>query len=157
MSTTASPLTMSQFVSEVRAYIRDFPELNRLISGEESSDRMIEYCVWLAIDEWNTTPPLSGSNISNFPSRVILLQLTMCHLLSSVGVLKSRNRFSYNDSGFSVQTDAQDDRYIRWIGLLRSQVNQRVTQLKVALNVAGGYGAGLSSDYGWINGWYGVV
>ena len=29
-----------RFVSEVRMYLRDFPELNRLIDGEETSDRM---------------------------------------------------------------------------------------------------------------------
>ena len=148
---------MSQFVSEVRAYLRDFPELNRLISGEESSDRMIEYCVCLGLDEYNTTPPLSSSTISDFPSRMILLHLTLCHLLTSVGILKSRNRFAYNDSGFSVETDSQDTRYTQWISLLRSQVNPMIIRLKVALNIAGGYDAGLGSDYGWINGWYGIT
>ena len=51
---------------------------------------MLEYCACLAIDEWNTTPPLSNVGISSFPSRFILLQLTLCHLLTSVGILKSR-------------------------------------------------------------------
>tara|TARA_Y100001973_G_scaffold106120_1_gene182163 strand:- start:8635 stop:8859 length:225 start_codon:yes stop_codon:yes gene_type:complete len=74
-----------------------------------------------------------------------------------VGILKSRNRFVYSDSGFSVETDKQDDRYTRWIGVLRTQTNPMVMRLKVALNIADGYGAGLSSDYGWINGWYGIT
>ena len=66
---TPQPLTYNNFVPEVRAYIRDFPELNRLISGEETSNRMIEYCARLAIDEYNTTPPLTSLAIGAFPSR----------------------------------------------------------------------------------------
>ncbi len=157
MSTSISPLTAEQFNSEVRAYVRDFPELNRLISGEESSDRMIEYCVFLALDEWNTTPPLSTHSISGFPSRGILLRLTLCHLLTSVGILKSRNKFSYTDGGFSAQTEDQDTSYTRWIQLLRSQLNPQILRLKVALNINEGWGAGMGSEYGWINGWYGLT
>jgi hypothetical protein len=155
MALTPPLTTNAAFVQEVRDYIRDFPELNRLISGEESSSRMIEYCVWLAVDEWNTTPPLSSQQVANFPSRTILLVLTIIYILQSVGVLKSRNRFTYNDGGFSVVTEEQDDRYQRWISLFRSQINPKITRLKVALNIEGGWNAGVGSEYGWINGWYG--
>jgi hypothetical protein len=152
-----SVLSYGNFVPEVRAYIRDFPELNRLISGEETSNRLIEYCVHLAIDEYNTTPPLTGSHsIANFPSRVILLHLTIIHILTSVGILHSRNRFSYNDGGFSVETEQQESLYQRWIQLLRSQTAPRLQALKVAKNIEGGWGAGLGSEYGWIHGWYGL-
>jgi len=151
------PLTTDSFVLEVRAYIRDFPELNRLIEGEETSNRMISYCIFLALDEYNTTPPLLGSrSIANFPSRTILLQLTLIHILTSVGILHSRNRFSYNDGGFSVETEQQETLYQRWIQLMRSQVVPRIQQLKVANNISGGWGAGVGSEYGWIHGWYGA-
>tara|TARA_Y100001938_G_C7915322_1_gene341671 strand:- start:197 stop:667 length:471 start_codon:yes stop_codon:yes gene_type:complete len=156
MGVSTSP-TMSQFISEIRGYVRDFPELNRLISGEESSDRMVEYCTCLAIDEWNTTPPLSNVGISDFPSRFILLQLTLCHLLTSVGILKSRNRFAYSDGGFSVETEGQDDRYVRWIQLIRSQLEPKILRLKIAKNISEGYGASVGSEYGWIHGWYGLT
>jgi hypothetical protein len=152
-----APLSLEQFTSEVRAFIRDFPELNRLISGEESSDRMIKYCASLALDEFNTTPPLSSYTLANFPSRSILMQLSMCHLLTSVGILKSRNRFTYQDSGFSVESEAQDDRYVRWITLIRTQVGPSVIRLKIALNISEGYGASLGSEYGWVHSWYGIA
>lgn len=150
-------LSMEQFISEVRGYLRDFAELNQLIAGEETSDRMIQYCVCMAIDEFNTSPPLSAFTVGNFPSRNILVNLTVCHILTSVGILKSRNRLSYSDSGFSVDTETQDDRYARWITLLRTQLNSQIMRLKVALNIQGGYGASLGSEYGWINGWYGIT
>lgn len=152
---TAPPLELKQFVNEVRAYIRDFPELNRLIAGHETSDRMMEYCVWLALDEWNTTPPLSSHSVEGFPSRTILLNLTIIHVLTSVGLLKSRNRMPYSDGGFSVDTETQDDSYPKWIQLIRAQINPRITQLKVALNIAGGWGTSVRSEYAWIHGWYG--
>ena len=147
--------TREGFIQEVRNYLRDFSELNRLITGEESSSRMIGYAVDLALDEFNTTPPLMAYNISDFPSRVVLLHLTLIHLLTSVGILHSRNRLSYNDGGFSVDTETQDDRYQRWIQLLRSQVDPMLTRIKVALNIEGGWGAGVQSEYAWVHGWYG--
>lgn len=151
----APALAYESFIQEVRYYMRDWKELNRLIAGFESSDRMVGYCVWLALDEFNTTPPLTESTVADFPSRVILLQLTIIHLLTSVGLLKSRNRFNYNDGGFSVQTEVQDELYQRWIGMFRGQVNTQVQRLKVALNIAGAWGGGVGSEYSWIHGWYG--
>lgn len=148
-------LTLDSFAQEVREYIRDWKELNRLISGFETSDRLLKYCVGLAIDEWNTTPPLDSRTIDQFPSRTILLQLTLYWLLQSVAILHSRNRFQYNDGGFSVQTDIQDELYQRWMGMLQSQSQPKMQNLKVALNIAGGWGAGVHSEYGWIHSWYG--
>lgn len=152
-----APLTFADFVPEVRAFIRDFPELNRLISGEESSSRMIDYCTHLAIDEFNTTPPLIGVfGISNFPSRTVLLYYTICHLLTSVGILKSRNRFQYSDGGWSSDTEQQDSLYMNWVQLFRRQVQPQAQALKISLNIEGGWGAGVGSEYGWIAGWYGL-
>jgi len=118
---------------------------------------MVEYCVYLALDEWNTTPPLSSHQVQDFPSRNILLRLTIVWILQSVGLLKSRNRFTYNDGGFSVRTEEQADDYKAWIQLLRSQVDPAILRLKVTLNIAGGWGAGVGSEYGIINGWYGLT
>ena len=157
MASKPPPLTDDQFVEEVRGYIRDFPELNRIIRGAESSNRMMKYCIVLALDEWNTTPPLCSTSLANFPSRSILLHLTICHLLTSVGILKDRNRMPYSDGGFSVDTETQGESYQRWIQLLRSQVNPRIMQLKIALNIAGGWGGSVPSQYAVISGWYGTT
>jgi hypothetical protein len=151
------PLTIESFTQEVRDYIRDFPELNRLIRGAETSNRLIQYCAWLAIDEYNTTPPLMGTySIANFPSRSILLQLTIVYILMSSGILHSRNRFSYNDGGYQVETEQQEALYQRWIQLIRSQMQPRLQQLKVAMNIEAAWGGGVGSEYGWIHGWYGL-
>ena len=156
----ATPLTEDQLVGEVRAFMRDHEELNRLISGEESSDRMIRFCVQLGLDEWNILPPLTGYTVANHPSRAMLLHLTIIHLLTSVGILKSRNSFQYSDGGFTVQSEEHDTRYQRWIQLLRSAgpaSEASMQRLKIALNIRSGWGGGMESEYGWIHGWYGLT
>jgi hypothetical protein len=153
-------LTEDQLVGEVRAFMRDHEELNRLISGEESSDRLIRFAVHLALNEWNILPPLTGYSIGNFPSHATLLYLTVVHLLTSVGILKSRNSFAYSDGGFTVQTEEHDTRYQRWIQLLRAQgpaSEASMQRHKVALNIQGGWGGGMGSEYGFIHGWYGLT
>ncbi len=154
------PLTTEDnFVQEVRDFMRDFPQLNRLNSGEETSNRLIKYCVYLALDEFNTTPPLSGLQVSDFPSRTILLALTVIYVLTSVSLLKSRNRLRYNDGGFSVDTESQEDSYRNMIGFLRQTAasEAKISRLKIALNIEGGWDAGVGSEYGWIHGWYGLT
>ena len=159
MSTTPS-ITEAQFIGEVRDFMRDFPELNRLISGEESGDRMIRFAMFLAVDEWNVMPPLTGYVFSSFPSRAMLLYLTVIHLLTSVGLLKSRNSFAYSDGGFTVQTEEHDTRYQRWIQLFRTAgpaSRQSMKELKISLNIQGGWGTSVGSEYGAIQGWYGLT
>jgi hypothetical protein len=138
--------------------MRDHEELNRLISGEETSNRLITYCMWLGVDEFNITPPILGkvTAVDQFPSRYILLYLTIIQVLTSVGLLKSRNRFTYSDGGFSVKTEEQDQLYQRWIGLMRQQISPLIQRYKVSANIEGGWDAGVGSEYGWIHGWYGT-
>jgi len=118
---------------------------------------MIILCMDLALDEFNTMPPLSYFSLSAFPSRSIFLYLTLCHLLTSVGILKSRNRFQYSDGGWSADTESQDTSYLNWIQLFRRQIMPQAQNLKIALNIEGGWGAGVGSEYGWIHGWYGSI
>ena len=49
--------SLQRFVNQVRMYLRDFPELNRLVDGYESSDRMLAWAVIDALDDFNNTPP----------------------------------------------------------------------------------------------------
>lgn len=149
------PVETVKFAEEVRAYVRDFPELNRLINGEESSPRMVQFCAHLALDEWNALSPVQIGSVAEFPNKLILLQLTIIHLLTSVGILHSRNRLPYNDGGFSADTEAQADEYPKWITLLRSQVGPLLQTLSIRLNIASARGVGVPSEYGLLHNWYG--
>lgn len=142
---------MSQFVGEVRDYLRDYPELNRLIVGEETSNKQIEYAVNLALDEWNSTPPPIKHTLSNFPSRTILLMLTLIYILHSAGMKKSRDHLPFNDGGFVVPAEEQTTLYSNWISMLRNQVNPLIARLKVALNIEGSGEAAAASEYSMID------
>lgn len=149
----AVPPDLEAFAEEVRYYVRDFPELNRLISGEESSSRMVQYCALMALEEWNARSPVQFASVSAFPNRLILMTLTVIQLLTSVGILHSRNRLPYNDGGFTADTEAQADEYPKWIQMLRAQVNPLIERLIVRLNIAGAYGGGVPSEYSLIHNW----
>ena len=63
------PKKLLGVIGLVRAKLRDYPELNRLIEGRETSDREIAFAIMETIDDFNTTPPL----IQNFNLESFLL------------------------------------------------------------------------------------
>ena len=149
------PLDTVKFAEDVRSWIRDFPELNRLINGEESSPRMVQFAAHLALDEWNALSPVQFTSVSDFPNKLILTTLTVIHLLTSVGILHSRNKLPYSDGGFTADTEAQADEYPKWISLLRAQIDPLMRTLSIRLNIAGARAGGVQSEYGLIHNWYG--
>lgn len=146
------PLTM--FIQRVRAFMRDYPELNRLIKGQEHSDRLIAWAVVDAIDNFNTTPPLTSYGLTNFPSAYLLRMGTVIILLESVGLLTTRNHLPFSDGGIQVASD-KTQLLQSWIQLFTNKYEQKTKDLKIALNIEGGWGAGVNSEYRWVNGFYG--
>ena len=97
--------TFRDFVQMVRLYLRDFPELNRLVAGEESSDRQVAWAVMDALADFNGTPPLTGHTLDELLGRnqhSLLLRLTVIALLESVGLLQTRNHINYSTGGINV-------------------------------------------------------
>ena len=149
-------IALEQFVGLVRAFMRDYPELNRLIKGEEHSDRLIAWAVIDALDDFNTTPPMTAYQLHNFPSKHLLLRGTVISLLESVGLLMTRNHLTFSDGG--IQTGGLSDKtplIQSWIQLFTNKYEQKKDRLKVALNIEGGWGGGIHSEYLWTGGYYG--
>ncbi len=144
----ADVAAMNQAVAMIRVYMRDFPELNRIIEGEESSDRMIAWAVIDTLDDYITTPPLLGSfRLAQFPSRSLLLRGAVAHLLESVAILATRNFISFSDGGTQVSFTANIP-HLRDIGReMRNMYETKKMRLKVAQNLSQGFGAGVHSDY----------
>lgn len=139
-------------VSHVRSYLRDYPTLNRLVAGVESSDRMIARAIDLVISDWNTTPPLIG-NIDvravaqpGGPLSAFVLG-TVAELLTQVAILQDRNDLPYTDGQFSVRSSAKSAPYQRIAGGLREKYETQKRQYKIAKNIEGGWGTSISSDY----------
>ena len=147
-----------RFVSEVRMYLRDFPELNRLIDGEETSDRMIAWAVIDTLDDINNTPPFVGNyTCSNFPYRSLLLRGTVVAILESVGLLQTRNQLNYSDGGIQVGVSDKAPMLMQWINMLKSSYEQKLQKWKISTNITQAFGGdSVMSDYYFLGGYYDV-
>ena len=158
----ASP-AFNQFVSDTRYFMRDMPELNRLVSGQESSDRMIALCTVNAISEFNSQPPLIGNyGFSTFLEKGWLDPLrtgTIIKLLTSVGILQTRNHLPFSDGGLNVSVSDKTPLLQSWIQLFRVEWMQWKQQVKVAANISqllDGQG-GVASELFDIHGYYAEI
>ena len=147
-------VALTEFVQRIRHFMRDFPELNRLIKGEEHSDRFIIYAIQEALEDFNTTVPVTSYTLDNFPSPYILRQGAVVILLESSVVLQTRNHISFSDGGIQVAAD-KVPLYQSLIQLFSSKYERMKQNYKIYLNIEGGWGSGPYSEYRWVNGFYG--
>jgi hypothetical protein len=151
------PPKLIAVIGMVRSKMRDYPELNRLVAGQETSDRQIAMALLEAIDDFNTTPPLiEGVTLDTYPSVSLLVNGTLIFVLQSVGLLQTRNMMNYSD-GQGVQTGVNDKApmLMQWIQLFTGQYEQKKMRLKQAMNLNGALnGGGVPSEYAIINGYF---
>lgn len=148
-------LPLRSFVTIVRSYMRDMPELNRLTQGEESSNRMIAWAILDALDDFNTTGHLTNYQLHNFPSQSVLLRGTVITLLESIGLLQTRNQLTFSDGGIQVGISDKSPLIMSWIQMFKGSYEKRKADLKIVLNIESAWGGGVSSEYAWLNGFYG--
>lgn len=148
-------LELNAFVQQVRTYLRDYPELNRLIAGEESSNRQIVWAIMDALDDFNSTPPFTGFSLANFPSKSLLLRATVIGLLESIGLLQTRNQLSFSDGGIQVGINDKTPYIQAWLQLLSNKYEEKKMKLKVAYNIESGWDGGIFSEYLFTNSFYG--
>jgi len=149
------PKKLSQLISIVRIKLRDFPELNRLIEGYETSDKEIALAAFEAIDDFNTTPPiLETYTLETFPSMSLLIRGTLIYVIESVGLLQTRNHMVYSDGqGVQVSVSDKTPQLLQWLTLFSNQFETKKIRLKKALNLRGALNlGGLSSEYRYIDG-----
>ena len=158
----ASP-AFNQFISDTRYFIRDLPELNRLVSGQESSDRMIALCAIGAISEFNSQPPLIGPySFGDFVQNGWIDPLrtgTIIKVLTSVGILQTRNHLPFSDGGLNVAVSDKTPLLQAWIQLLKGEWMQWKQHVKVAKNISQlltGQG-GVASELFYIHGYYAEI
>lgn len=131
---------MAAFVQMVRLYIRDFEELNRLVAGEESNDRMIAWAVLDAVSNFNGTPHFTNLTLEEllqYQQHHLLLRMTVEALLESVGLLQTRNHLNYSDGGINVGVNDKTPLIMSWLQYYRSYTEQLKQRVKVAINIAG--------------------
>lgn len=156
-NTPLNGVSLPRFVTMVRFYMRDFGELNRLIKGEEHSDRMIAWAVMDTIADFNGTPPITRYSLANFPAEAthLLRKGTVATLLESVGLLQTRNHLSFSDGGIQSAFADKTPLIQSWIQLLKNDYESKKQSLKIAMNIENAWGDGVWSEYAWTNGFYG--
>lgn len=148
--------TMEELVSMMRLYLRDYPHLNRLIDGEETSDRMIAWAILDAVQDFNTTPPFIGNiGINSLVSVPLLRDKVICTILESLYLLQTRNQVNYSDGGISFSISDKGQALYSFMQLLNQRYDMKVAKMKAALNVEMAMtGEGVLSEYFVINGLY---
>lgn len=138
------------FIGQVRDYMRDFPEFNALVDGEETSDGLISLCADLAADDFsNTMPPIGNFTVESHPSLYLLLIGTVIQILRSAGILQARNNLNYSDGGLTVATSDKAQIYMGYVNAMVGEYEGKKRNLKISLNAAGAYG-GIRSEYSFI-------
>ena len=152
----------SSFIQTVRLFMRDYPQLNRLVKGEESSNRMIAWAIVDFLSDFAGTPPNLGyytlSDLLSIHYQSFALRGTVIALLQSLSILQTRNHLQFSDGGISVGVSDKTPMLLQIIRELQSKYEQEKIQRKVALNIEQlfGTGGGVHSEYFTINGWYGI-
>lgn len=156
--------TMSQdfkdFVQMVRAYLRDMPELNRIVSGEESSDRQIAWAVLDALSDFNGTPHLTTyalEDLLTYNQHALLRRMTTISLIESIGLLQTRNHINYSDGGLNVGVNDKTPLLMNWLQYFKAATDQMKQRVKVALNIQGILGpsnSGVHSELWAVNATY---
>lgn len=148
------------FVQMVRLYMRDFPELNRIVAGEETSDRQIAWSVLDAMSDFNGTPHLTNYRLEDLLLRnqqALLLRMTVISVIESVGLLQTRNHINYSDGGLNVGVNDKTPMLMNWLQYFRSFTDQMKQRVKVALNIEGILGpsnSGVHSELWAVNATY---
>lgn len=141
-------------IEYIRRYLRDTPELNRLVRGKEHSDRLIAMAIFDTLELVNTvTPPVPINNVP-FP---ILRKGATIFLLESLGILMTRNQLNYRTGrGTGIGIQDKTPLLMNWIQMLRADFQQLTKEWKISQNLTRALGGSvLHSEYALLNGLYG--
>ena len=143
--------TFIMFVHQVRVFLRDYPELNRLVRGVESSDRQIAWAVMDAVEDFNGTPHFTEYTLEQLLGKHqghLLTRMTAINLIESVGLLQTRNHINYSDGGLNVGANDKTGLLMNWLQLFKNETEQKKTRAKVGMNIEDAMDSyGVASEY----------
>jgi hypothetical protein len=148
------------FIQTVRLYMRDFAELNRIVSGEETSDRQIAWAMLDALSDFNGTPHLTNYSFEDLlmqNQHALLMRMTTITLIESVGLLQTRNHINYSNGGINVGVNDKTPLLMKWLQYFKAFTDQMKQRVKVALNIGGILGpsnSGVHSELWAVNATY---
>jgi hypothetical protein len=131
----------------LRLFLRDTPELNRLIRKEESNLEMLTFALEMAISDWNSTSPfIDRVDINNYPSLYLLMHGAVIQVLKSQGLYQARNELQYQAGGSSFMRFNKSNYYMQWAINFANDYEVKKRNMKISKNIIGGWG-GAASEY----------
>lgn len=138
-------------VQELRAMLRDYPEINYIYEDEESIDSQIARLLYTGLEDFNNVPPILGTEFTfeNLPKRWVrsVLDLALVRVLMEVSIWMARNEFQYQTGNTSVSLYNQWRSYQMLMPALKGQAEQSAQGLKYKANVDACWGASLTELY----------
>lgn len=97
-------------VRDIRMFMRDYPELNVLVKGEESTDKFIAQAILSMLSDFAGTPPPLGwfdlsTLVNNHFMGALCREGSISFLLKSLILLMQRNLLPFSDGGISVNLE----------------------------------------------------
>ncbi len=140
-------------VQSVRFFMRDFAELNLLLRGEETSDRMLEWATYDFLSDFNGTPPFTAFSLNElvaYNMQNFAVRGTVISVLQSLMIIYARNHLPFSDGGLSVNINDKAPIIQSMLGLFQASYEQKLRMIKTSINVGlmlDGGPSGLHSDY----------
>jgi hypothetical protein len=131
---------------DVRMFLQDRPELNRILDEEEFKQDHIDFAMKLAVMSFNEMSPSSRYVVANFPYQYTLLLGTVWHLLFGGGLLRSRNRLPHQAGGVTVDDEAHGDIELQFSSQLKTEFEKNAQRNKIEANIRAGWGH-VGSEY----------
>lgn len=137
-------------VRELRAKLRDYPEINYLEKDEESRDHQLARCLWEALEDFNVLAPiLDHWTFVNLPQGAVrvILNMALPIVLTEVTIWMMRNEFQYQSGNTSVRLYDKYRAYLSLIPVLKANSEKQATNMKVKLNIDGAWGSNITEMY----------
>ena len=138
-------ITVADYLTSFRNYIKDKEALNRLLKfSEENTDDELEMYLQMSLSFLNSIGPpiLSYFDFSTFPLPALLIHQAAIEAMISNSILSSRNDVTYNNGGITVKI-SDGNRYLNVIQVMLRMADKELEmfkQMKIAANINGGYG-----------------
>lgn len=131
---------------EIRDYLADSPENNHLIDGLEFTDARINMAKRLAVDSYNTLPPVRLKTTADAISDTLMLYGALWHLYTGQTALAARNQMSYSDGGLTIPVEERYQFYVQMSQMYEQQFKTMAKEAKISSNMENAWGE-VVTDY----------
>jgi hypothetical protein len=134
----------------LRFFLNDTPELNLLLKDYETPNERLEFCIDMAISDWNTSAPIMQPpiHILTYPSLYLLMHGAAIIALTGAGLFHTRNSIAYQAGGSSFQRFGKAQEYMAWLQMFKQDYEKKKLDFKYTENIERGWGNhGVFSEY----------